>query len=408
LSQNSLGIHLREEREKKGITIEQVASATKVSVRLLHALEADQYSDLPAAPFVRGFVTSYCRFVGLDDKDVLTRFKQFISEKSMERPSREGGHSGYAFDKQGEERSRTVLWASMGSFVLVGGILMFFLRPALKHRGTSHLQALRSSKMADVADETKVPTAEGAETPKAEDTASADKPADTTVKAPEKVPEKTPEKTLEKVADKAPEKEKAKPVAKEKVADIKSHIDAPETVTPVPQAPPPTATPAPASTPTAQPTSKSAGGTEVVASSSAKSQTPAQMAVADPMHKGDDLVPAQVKQKVVFRSKENIWVRYRVDDREPHQFMLLKDKQLVLKAERQIRFQVSNPKAIEMRYKTGSYQAVESANGLSQHNATPTLVFPPQDAEKIGEPFPGMSALPSAPAPGASTASTST
>jgi cytoskeleton protein RodZ len=397
LSQNSLGIHLREEREKKGITIEQVASATKVSVRLLHALEADQYSDLPAAPFVRGFVTSYCRFVGLDDKDVLTRFKQFISEKSMERPSREGGHSGYAFDKQGEERSRTVLWASMGSFVVVGGILMFFLRPALKHRG-SHLQALRSSKTADVADEAKVATPGSSETAKPGESAAADKPTDKSATVADKAPEKKPEK----VAD------KAKPSPKEKVADVKSGIDAPET-TPVPQAPAPAATPAPASTPnTAQPTSKSAGGTEVVASSAAKSQTPAQMAEKDPMHKGDDLAPAQVKQKVVFRSKENIWVRYRVDEREPHQFMLLKDKQLVLKAERQIRFQVSNPKAIEMRYKTGAYQTVDGANGLSEHNATPTLVFPPQDAEKIGEPFPGMNALPSTPDPGASTASTST
>ena len=53
---SSLGEFLRLERERRGITIEQVASATKVSVRLLHSLEADQYSELPAKPFVRGFV----------------------------------------------------------------------------------------------------------------------------------------------------------------------------------------------------------------------------------------------------------------------------------------------------------------------------------------------------------------
>ena len=39
----TLGEFLRTEREKRGITIDQVASETKVGVRILHALESDQY-----------------------------------------------------------------------------------------------------------------------------------------------------------------------------------------------------------------------------------------------------------------------------------------------------------------------------------------------------------------------------
>src|SRR5689334_2016055 len=106
----SLGEFLRQERERRGITLEQVASATKIGVKNLHALEADHYVDLPAKPFIRGFVNSYCRFIGLDSKETLTRFGKFIDSKAADRPNREGGHSGYAFEKREGEQSRTVLW----------------------------------------------------------------------------------------------------------------------------------------------------------------------------------------------------------------------------------------------------------------------------------------------------------
>ena len=39
-SSQTLGEFLRQERERRGMTIEQVASATKINVRMLHALEA--------------------------------------------------------------------------------------------------------------------------------------------------------------------------------------------------------------------------------------------------------------------------------------------------------------------------------------------------------------------------------
>src|SRR5688500_3745542 len=102
-SSHTLGEFLRHEREKRGITLEQLASATKISVRLLHAREGDDYRDLPAKPFIRGFVTSYVRFIGLNPKEVLTQFAGFIDSKSKDRPVRDAGHSGYAFErKEGE------------------------------------------------------------------------------------------------------------------------------------------------------------------------------------------------------------------------------------------------------------------------------------------------------------------
>lgn len=143
--QSSLGEFLRHERERRGITIEQVASATKINVRLLHLLESDQYSELPAKPFIRGFVNSYCRFIGVDPKEVLIRFGDFLEVKSHDRPTRDQGHSGYAFEKREGEQSRTFLGIAMGAFVILGGLAFVILKPSLHHHHNSHAEKLREA-----------------------------------------------------------------------------------------------------------------------------------------------------------------------------------------------------------------------------------------------------------------------
>jgi cytoskeleton protein RodZ len=147
----SLGEFLRYERELRGITIEQVASATKVGVRTLHALEADHYSELPAKPFIRGFVNSYCRFIGLDSKELLARFDDYINSKASERPNREAGHSGYAFEKRdGEQQSRTLLLVAMFGFVVVGGGAILFLKPSFHHQRSTHADKLRAAHSSEI------------------------------------------------------------------------------------------------------------------------------------------------------------------------------------------------------------------------------------------------------------------
>lgn len=142
---NSLGEFLRHEREKRGLTLEQVASATKISVKLLVSLESDQYSDLPAKPFVRGFVNSYCRFIGVDSREVLTQFGGFIEKRSHERPNREAGHSGYAFDKKEGEQSRTILGVVMVTIAIVGGIGFAFLKKPSRHHRGAQVEKLRAA-----------------------------------------------------------------------------------------------------------------------------------------------------------------------------------------------------------------------------------------------------------------------
>jgi len=57
----STGSLLRELREKRGVSLEDLARATRIGQRFLQALEADDVGVLPAGPFARGFIRAYCQ-----------------------------------------------------------------------------------------------------------------------------------------------------------------------------------------------------------------------------------------------------------------------------------------------------------------------------------------------------------
>lgn len=76
MTEPSLGIWLRRERERRGITIKQVADQTKVAAPLLDGLESGDLSRWPGGIYRRAFVKAYAAALGLDADDVVKRFEQ--------------------------------------------------------------------------------------------------------------------------------------------------------------------------------------------------------------------------------------------------------------------------------------------------------------------------------------------
>ena len=70
-----LGDTLRERRIALGITIEQAEESTKIRGRLLQALEDGEYSRLPNPGYVRGYVSSYARYLELDPVPLLAMYR---------------------------------------------------------------------------------------------------------------------------------------------------------------------------------------------------------------------------------------------------------------------------------------------------------------------------------------------
>ncbi|HEU0072543.1 MAG TPA: helix-turn-helix transcriptional regulator [Dehalococcoidia bacterium] len=58
---------MAEARQAKGLTLFDAERGTRIPRRYLEALEADQFSLLPAPVYARGFLRNYARFLGLDE-----------------------------------------------------------------------------------------------------------------------------------------------------------------------------------------------------------------------------------------------------------------------------------------------------------------------------------------------------
>lgn len=68
------GEHLRREREMRGISLDEICSATRIGTRFLNALENEQWDQLPGGVFNRGFVRAVAHHLGLDEESLLAEY----------------------------------------------------------------------------------------------------------------------------------------------------------------------------------------------------------------------------------------------------------------------------------------------------------------------------------------------
>ena len=76
----SFGERLRHEREMRGVSLREIADATKISFRFLQALEEDRMDVLPGGLFPRAFVRQYASFLGLNAGELASDFALAHSE----------------------------------------------------------------------------------------------------------------------------------------------------------------------------------------------------------------------------------------------------------------------------------------------------------------------------------------
>ena len=72
----SIGERLRRQRLQNRISLETVSLETKIGVRLLEAIEAEQFEKLPGGVFRRSFVLQYAHALGIDPEEIAAELKQ--------------------------------------------------------------------------------------------------------------------------------------------------------------------------------------------------------------------------------------------------------------------------------------------------------------------------------------------
>ncbi len=81
MKKSTFGETLRREREMRGVSLEEIATATRISTRFLDALENERWDHLPGGVFNRGFVRAVARFLGLDEENLVAEYALATNDK---------------------------------------------------------------------------------------------------------------------------------------------------------------------------------------------------------------------------------------------------------------------------------------------------------------------------------------
>ena len=123
------GARLREARERRGLSLREIADATKIAARSLEALERNDIAKLPGGIFSRAFVRAYAVHVGLDPEETISEFMATFPDVSVTQ-----GHPrtrGQSILDELEEDSRKVRWPAVGWLALIGVLVAALLTYAL-------------------------------------------------------------------------------------------------------------------------------------------------------------------------------------------------------------------------------------------------------------------------------------
>lgn len=78
----SFGERLRREREMRGVSLDDIAVATKIGTRLLRALEEENFELLPGGIFNKGFVRAYAKYLGMNEEEAVADYLQAAGESN--------------------------------------------------------------------------------------------------------------------------------------------------------------------------------------------------------------------------------------------------------------------------------------------------------------------------------------
>ena len=79
----AFGEKLRKQREQRGLELDAISNTTKISTRMLRALEDEHFDQLPGGVFNKGFVRAYARQVGLDEEEVVADYLTALRESQF-------------------------------------------------------------------------------------------------------------------------------------------------------------------------------------------------------------------------------------------------------------------------------------------------------------------------------------
>ena len=103
VTEPGIGQAIRDARAERGVSIEQLSQATKISATILRALEAEQLERIPGGVFTRGFIRSCARELRLDPEATVAIFVEQHRRTAAAQPELEGDASAQVQEREVDE-----------------------------------------------------------------------------------------------------------------------------------------------------------------------------------------------------------------------------------------------------------------------------------------------------------------
>src|ERR1700722_16287854 len=78
-----VGDKFRKQREKKGFSIDDVSHVTKIGVRMLQAIEEENFDRLPGGIFNKGFIRTYAKHLGMNDDEAIASYLACVRQTQL-------------------------------------------------------------------------------------------------------------------------------------------------------------------------------------------------------------------------------------------------------------------------------------------------------------------------------------
>jgi cytoskeleton protein RodZ len=145
------GEKLRQAREARGLSVDDVAASLKLNAEKIHALEQSDIDGLAAPVFIAGYLRTYARLLELPEEEVLADFEQFMPEQEeIIDPESSEEEKSYAKVAPGISlhTSSSSHHALVVGLVLVAGMI-FFLWPSSDNVPTRLVEVKQAENVAE-------------------------------------------------------------------------------------------------------------------------------------------------------------------------------------------------------------------------------------------------------------------
>ena len=87
-------LNLSTQRQKKGISLEQIAEITKISIRFLRAIENEEFEKLPGGIFNTSYLRQYAAAIGLEESGLLAYYERLMNPEPATPPAADRADRG--------------------------------------------------------------------------------------------------------------------------------------------------------------------------------------------------------------------------------------------------------------------------------------------------------------------------